>query len=96
MADATDLKSVPAKAGYGFESHHRHPLKSDFTRENRSIWQFRRLRMVAIETQELTSCFVNYSPTARLGLHTGLSSAGVGPETTSAVLDTFGPQAQPS
>jgi hypothetical protein len=47
MADATDLKSVPAKAGYGFESHHRHPLKSDFTRENRSIWQFRRLRLVA-------------------------------------------------
>jgi hypothetical protein len=31
MADATDLKSVPAKAGYGFESHHRHPLKSDFS-----------------------------------------------------------------
>jgi hypothetical protein len=24
MVDATDLKSVLAKAGYGFESHHRH------------------------------------------------------------------------
>jgi hypothetical protein len=36
MADATDLKSVLAKARYGFESHHRHPPKSDFTRENRS------------------------------------------------------------
>ena len=27
MVDATDLKSVLAKAGYGFESHHRHPRK---------------------------------------------------------------------
>src|SRR5437899_8832576 len=34
MADATDLKSVPAKAGYGFDSHHRHPLKCNFTRED--------------------------------------------------------------
>src|SRR3954447_27008532 len=25
MVDATDLKSVLAEAGYGFESHHRHP-----------------------------------------------------------------------
>jgi len=30
MADATDLKSVPAKAGYGFESHHRQPRKRPF------------------------------------------------------------------
>src|SRR6266853_1839584 len=34
MADATDLKSVPANAGYGFESHHRHLQKSDFTSGN--------------------------------------------------------------
>src|SRR4029079_17566597 len=27
MADATDLKSVLAKARYGFESHHRHASK---------------------------------------------------------------------
>ena len=35
MADATDLKSVPVKTGYGFESHHRHLEKRDFTREKR-------------------------------------------------------------
>src|SRR5437763_9886568 len=28
MADATDLKSVLVKTGYGFESHHRHSLES--------------------------------------------------------------------
>ena len=32
MVDATDLKSVLAKVGYGFESHHRHRLKSRFSR----------------------------------------------------------------
>jgi hypothetical protein len=34
MADATDLKSVFAKAKCGFESRHRQPLKSDFKRES--------------------------------------------------------------
>ena len=30
MVDATDLKSVLAEAGYGFESHHRHPPNYTF------------------------------------------------------------------
>jgi hypothetical protein len=34
MADATDLKSVFAKAKCGFESRHRQPLKNDFKRES--------------------------------------------------------------
>ena len=34
MADATDLKSVLAKARYGFESHHRHQRRSLFARVN--------------------------------------------------------------
>jgi hypothetical protein len=34
MVDATDLKSVLAKAGYGFESHHRQPRKRNLTSEN--------------------------------------------------------------
>ena len=32
MVDATDLKSVLAKAGYGFDSHHRHLENSHFAR----------------------------------------------------------------
>src|SRR5437763_14791682 len=34
MADATDLKSVLAKARYGFESHHRHSAKCASQRAN--------------------------------------------------------------
>jgi hypothetical protein len=65
MADATDLKSVPAKAGYGFESHHRHPLKCEFTREN--CWSFRlcALRTVAHENARNRCLFVNYSSSTR-------------------------------
>ena len=61
MVDATDLKSVLAKAGYGFESHHRHRRKWDFTRENRSELQSSRLRMVAPRNARKHRIFVNYS-----------------------------------
>ena len=65
MADATDLKSVPAKAGYGFESHHRHPLKCEFMREN--CWSFRlcALRTVAHENARNRCLFVTYSSSTR-------------------------------
>src|SRR5438309_11035434 len=40
MVDATDLKSVLAKAGYGFESHHRHPRKPNLARYNSLGYNF--------------------------------------------------------
>ena len=61
MADATDLKSVLAKAGYGFESHHRHPRKSRFTRGTRPRILNGRSRTDAHENAPKRSLFVNYS-----------------------------------
>ena len=61
MADATDLKSVPAKAGYGFESHHRHPRKRDFDREKCQNSPFSRFRMFAHGNARIDRLFANYS-----------------------------------
>ena len=68
MADATDLKSVFAKAKCGFESRHRHPLSFGFTRENRQTMRFgvvanRRARKRS-KSQPIRQLFVNYGPIA--------------------------------
>jgi len=56
----SDCKSVPAKAAYGFESHHRHPRKCTFTREHRSNSRSERLRIATQENERKRRLLVNY------------------------------------
>src|ERR1700736_4804968 len=90
MADATDLKSVLAKARYGFESHHRHPLKRDFTRVNRKKRFVRRFRNFTHQNAQITRLFaklwqVKFQPPGAPGL-TGPGSLGIRPARVIAFL----------
>ena len=69
MADATDLKSVFAKAKCGFESRHRHPLKRDFTRDKWHTTRFRQLRINTHENAENRNLFESTICQPRLRLH---------------------------